>query len=220
MDTIPQTMAMKLVFLGDTRVGKSSIIIRYVKNEFDQYKFPSIGATFLTKSVCLNDYIIKFEIWDVHRPHWRGIPPLYYRGASAAIIVYDITNKESFENAYKWVEEVQCQEGEHVIIGIAANKVDLAENRQVSIHESTQKFASLRCSKSRFSQNEISLIVSGFYHQKCGKFIPLDLIKICILFYDNRKNIILFETSAKNGTNIEKIFTTIAQEIAHTHQCK
>eukprot|EP01084_Bolivina_argentea_P239227 402112_1 len=134
MTTTPLTV--KLVLLGDSRVGKSSVVIRFVKNEFDQYKFPTIGATFLTQSVSVGDYLVKFEIWDTAgQEKYRSLAPLYYRGASAALVVYDITNRESFDNARKWIEEVQTQEGHHVVVGLAGNKVDLAANRKVSISE-------------------------------------------------------------------------------------
>ena len=134
-----QPLTVKLVLLGDSRVGKSSVVIRFVKNEFDQYKFPTIGATFLTQSVSVGNYLVKFEIWDTAgQEKYRSLAPLYYRGASAALVVYDITNRESFENARKWIEEVQTQEGDHVVIGLAGNKVDLAANRKVSTDEGSQ----------------------------------------------------------------------------------
>eukprot|EP00483_Globobulimina_turgida_P012844 UN12868 len=134
-----QPLTVKLVLLGDSRVGKSSVVIRFVKNEFDQYKFPTIGATFLTQSVSVGDYLVKFEIWDTAgQEKYRSLAPLYYRGASAALVVYDITNRESFENARKWIEEVQTQEGNHVVIGLAGNKVDLAGNRKVSTDEGSE----------------------------------------------------------------------------------
>jgi len=132
-----EPITVKLVLLGDSRVGKSSVVIRFVKNEFDQYKFPTIGATFLTQSVAVDDYLVKFEIWDTAgQEKYRSLAPLYYRGASAALVVYDITNRESFDNARKWIEEVQTQEGHHVVIGLAGNKLDLAQSgRQVSTEE-------------------------------------------------------------------------------------
>lgn len=131
-----EPLTVKLVLLGDSRVGKSSVVIRFVKNEFDQYKFPTIGATFLTQSVTVGDYLVKFEIWDTAgQEKYRSLAPLYYRGASAALVVYDITNKESFDNARNWIEEVQTREGKHVVIGLAGNKVDLSPQRQVSTEE-------------------------------------------------------------------------------------
>lgn len=131
-----EPLTVKLVLLGDSRVGKSSVVIRFVKNEFDQYKFPTIGATFLTQSVTVGDYLVKFEIWDTAgQEKYRSLAPLYYRGASAALVVYDITNKESLDNAKTWIHEVRTREGEHVVIGLAGNKLDLESNRAVSREE-------------------------------------------------------------------------------------
>jgi len=127
-----QVATAKLVLLGDTQVGKSSTVIRFVKNEFDQYRYPTIGATFLTQKVQLLDHTVRFEIWDTAgQEKYKSLTHLYYRGATAALIVYDITNKESFENAKTWTQEVRQQEGSHVIIGLAGNKVDLEGRRQV-----------------------------------------------------------------------------------------
>jgi len=137
METTSEPAATaKLVLLGDTQVGKSSTVIRFVKNEFDQYRYPTIGATFLTQSVHLHDYIVKFEIWDTAgQEKYRSLAPLYYRGANAALIVYDITNKDSFEHAKNWAEEVREREGSHVVIGLAGNKVDLEGRRMVEKSE-------------------------------------------------------------------------------------
>ena len=111
-------------------------MIRYVRGEFDQYKFPTIGATFLTQSVCIDKHLVKYEIWDTAgQERYRSLAPLYYRGAVCALAVYDITNKESFENAERWINEVRNQEGNDVIFAVAGNKVDLEVNRTVSKEE-------------------------------------------------------------------------------------
>ena len=134
-------LTVKLVLLGDSRVGKSSVVIRFVKNEFDQYKFPTIGATFLTQSVTAGDSMVKFEIWDTAgQEKYRSLAPLYYRGASAALVVYDITNRESYDNAQKWIEEVRSQSEDNgpLTIALAGNKVDLASNRKVTEQEAQE----------------------------------------------------------------------------------
>lgn len=106
---------------------------RFVKNEFDQYRYPTIGATFLTQVVQLQDYTVRFQIWDTAgQEKYKSLAPLYYKGAHAALVVYDITNKESFENAKSWVKELRLSQGTHVVIGLAGNKLDLAERRQVA----------------------------------------------------------------------------------------
>eukprot|EP01083_Nonionella_stella_P078553 215046_1 len=122
-----QKFVVKLILLGDCQVGKSSLVMRFVKNEFDQYKFPTIGATFLTQSCKVGAYEVKYEIWDTAgQEKYRSIAPLYYRGASCALVVYEIGSEESYENATKWIDEVRTIEGDHVLIALAGNKVDLA----------------------------------------------------------------------------------------------
>jgi len=127
---------VKLVLLGDTQVGKSSIVIRFEKNEFDQYRYPTIGATFLTQKVQLQEHTVRFQIWDTAgQEKYKSLAPLYYKGAHAALVVYDITNRESFENAKGWVEELTQSGGGSVVIGLAGNKLDLEERRKVQKSE-------------------------------------------------------------------------------------
>jgi len=126
----------KLVLLGESAVGKSSLVLRFVKGQFLEYQESTIGAAFLTQTVCLNDTTVKFEIWDTAgQERYHSLAPMYYRGAQAAIIVYDITNHDSFERAKAWVKELQRQGNPNIVMAFAGNKVDLAQNRKVSVEE-------------------------------------------------------------------------------------
>lgn len=123
----------KLVLLGDMGAGKSSLVLRFVKGQFFEYQESTIGAAFLTQTVSVNDAVVKFEIWDTAgQERYHSLAPMYYRGAAAAIIVYDITSPESFARAKKWVQELQRQGNPNLIMALAANKVDLASQRKVS----------------------------------------------------------------------------------------
>mmetsp|Transcript_5465 Transcript_5465/g.19941 ORF Transcript_5465/g.19941 Transcript_5465/m.19941 type:complete len:127 (+) Transcript_5465:454-834(+) len=83
----------KLVLLGDMGAGKSSLVLRFVKGQFFDYQESTIGAAFLTQTVAVNDHTVKFEIWDTAgQERYHSLAPMYYRGAAAAIIVYDVTN--------------------------------------------------------------------------------------------------------------------------------
>ncbi|KAG7271929.1 hypothetical protein CRUP_027432 [Coryphaenoides rupestris] len=100
----------KLVLLGESAVGKSSLVLRFVKGQFHEFQESTIGAAFLTQTVCLDDTTVKFEIWDTAgQERYHSLAPMYYRGAQAAIVVYDITNEESFVRAKNWVKELQRQ---------------------------------------------------------------------------------------------------------------
>jgi len=128
-----KTLNFKLVLLGDAAVGKSSCVERFVKNEFFEFQQPTIGAAFLTQTVALDDYIVKFEIWDTAgQERYRSLAPMYYRGAAAALVVYDITAQESFQGAKTWIEELQRQGSPDIVIGLAGNKMDLDSKREVS----------------------------------------------------------------------------------------
>jgi len=136
----------KLVLLGDTAVGKSSSVERFVKNEFFEFQQPTIGAAFLTQSVQLDDVIVKFEIWDTAgQERYRSLAPMYYRGAAAALVVYDITSFESFRGAKTWIEELQRQGSSDIVIGLAGNKCDLEEKREVQNEEAKSYAQENRC---------------------------------------------------------------------------
>jgi len=122
----------KLVLLGESAVGKSSLVLRFVKGQFLEFQESTIGAAFLTQTVCLNDTTIKFEIWDTAgQERYHSLAPMYYRGAQAAIIVYDITNLDSFERAKTWVKELQRQGNPNIVIALVGNKSDLAPKRKI-----------------------------------------------------------------------------------------
>jgi len=134
-----KTLNFKLVLLGDAAVGKSSCVERFVKNEFFEFQQPTIGAAFLTQTVALEDYIVKFEIWDTAgQERYRSLAPMYYRGAAAALVVYDITAHESFVGAKTWIEELQRQGAADIVIGLAGNKMDLDNKREVSQDEAAR----------------------------------------------------------------------------------
>nr|XP_047911585.1 ras-related protein Rab-5B [Anser cygnoides] len=131
----------KLVLLGESAVGKSSLVLRFVKGQFHEYQESTIGAAFLTQSVCLDDTTVKFEIWDTAgQERYHSLAPMYYRGAQAAIVVYDITNQETFARAKTWVKELQRQASPSIVIALAGNKADLASKRMVE-YEEAQAYA-------------------------------------------------------------------------------
>jgi len=129
----------KLVLLGESAVGKSSLVLRFVKGQFHEYQESTIGAAFLTQTVCLDDTTVKFEIWDTAgQERYHSLAPMYYRGAQAAIVVYDITNPDTFSRAKSWVKELQRQASPNIVIALAGNKADLANKRMVEYEEAQQ----------------------------------------------------------------------------------
>lgn len=126
----------KLVLLGESAVGKSSLVLRFVKGQFHEYQESTIGAAFLTQTVCLDDTTVKFEIWDTAgQERYHSLAPMYYRGAQAAIVVYDVTSTDTFARAKTWVKELQRQANPNIVIALAGNKADLAGKRAVDLEE-------------------------------------------------------------------------------------
>ncbi|KAF7261239.1 hypothetical protein EG68_01396 [Paragonimus skrjabini miyazakii] len=133
----------KLVLLGESAVGKSSIVLRFVKSQFSEYQEATIGAAFLTQTVMCGDpqRAVRFEIWDTAgQERYHSLAPMYYRNAQAAIIVYDITNLSSFERAKAWVHELNERANSVKVLALAGNKLDLESQRAVT-NEQAQAYA-------------------------------------------------------------------------------
>lgn len=119
----------KVVLLGESAVGKSSLVLRFMKREFHEFQASTIGAAFLTQTVQITRFqfqntTVKFEIWDTAgQERYHSLAPMYYRGAQAALIVYDITSKESFLKAQNWVRELQRQANANIVIALVGNKL-------------------------------------------------------------------------------------------------
>jgi len=133
---------MKVVLLGQSSVGKSSIALRIVKDKFLNFTEGTIGAAYLTKTIELNDTTsVKMEIWDTAgQERYHSLAPMYYRSSQAAIVVYDITSKDSFEKATQWVVELRQKTTDDIIIAFVGNKLDLQKNRTVLTQEA-QRYA-------------------------------------------------------------------------------
>ncbi|KAJ1920090.1 GTP-binding protein of the rab/ypt [Tieghemiomyces parasiticus] len=132
-----KTFNFKLVLLGESAVGKSSLVVRFVKDQFDDYRESTIGAAFFTQVVPVDDQTtVKFEIWDTAgQERYKSLAPMYYRNAQCAVVVFDITQEASFEKAKTWVKELQRQADPDIVIALVGNKNDLTSRRAVPAEE-------------------------------------------------------------------------------------
>jgi Ras-related protein Rab-5C len=139
---MPKIPNLKLVFLGDTAVGKSSIAQRFVNNQFYEYAEPTIGAAFLTKEIECRGKTIRLDIWDTAgQERYRALAPMYYRGANLALVVYDIASPNSFEGAKTWVIELQEKALPNISIALVANKCDLPDAQKLVSKDQAITFA-------------------------------------------------------------------------------
>ncbi|KAK9354023.1 ras family-domain-containing protein [Lipomyces doorenjongii] len=145
------TASVKLVLLGEAAVGKSSLVLRFVSNDFQENKEPTIGAAFLTQKCTLPNRTIKFEIWDTAgQERFASLAPMYYRNAQTALVVYDLTKPTSLIKARHWVNELHAQASPKIVIALVGNKLDLCneggendeeEDRRKISTEEGRKFA-------------------------------------------------------------------------------
>ena len=126
----------KYIIIGDAAVGKSNLLLRYAHGQFKQEYQLTIGVEFGAKNIQLNDKIYRIQIWDTAgQENFRSITRAYYKNSVCALVVYDISNKESFNNISSWVEDCKNQSPKTIFMVLVGNKSDLEDKRQVTKEE-------------------------------------------------------------------------------------
>jgi len=160
----------KLLLIGDSGVGKSSLLLRFADDTYTESYISTIGVDFKIRTIELHGKTIKLQIWDTAgQERFRTITSSYYRGAHGIIVVYDITDQVSFNNVKQWLQEIDRYACENVNKLLVGNKSDLTNKRVVDTNTAKE--------------------------------------------YADSLGIPLLETSAKNATNVEQAFITMATEI-------
>ena len=161
----------KLIFIGDTNVGKTAITDRLMNNRYLGRYDNTIGVDFACVNTVINNRDrIKTHIWDTAgQERYRSLAPMYYRGAMSAIVVFDITQRSSFDGAKNWVREIKTKGHKHCIIALVGNKTDLVNERVVDVKQ--------------------------------------------IYPYVESEDLLYFETSAKTGKNVERMFKVIGENL-------
>jgi len=160
----------KLVLIGDSGVGKSCLLLRFADDSFTDSYISTIGVDFRFRTVTIDGKTVKLQIWDTAgQERFRTITSAYYRGAHGIIMVYDVTNQDSFDHVEEWLNEVNRHASESTMKLLVGNKADLTEEKKVTT--------------------------------QCAKRFADDL------------SIPFLETSAKNATNVEAAFLTMAKQL-------
>lgn len=126
----------KVVLIGDSGVGKSNILGRFTRNEFNLESKSTIGVEFATRTVTVDGKLVKAQIWDTAgQERYRAITSAYYRGAVGALLMYDISKPETYENVNRWLNELREYAVPQIVIMLVGNKCDLKHLRAVSTEE-------------------------------------------------------------------------------------
>lgn len=175
--------------------------MRFVNNDFQENKEPTIGAAFLTQKCNLPTRTIKFEIWDTAgQERFASLAPMYYRNAQAALVVYDITKPSSLTKAQHWVAELHRQASPGIVISLVGNKFDLA----AAAGEESPEDADAAPEAEGEETNEDD--------GTDARRVPTKTAKT----YADEEGLLFFETSAKTGQNVTEVFTAIANAIPET----
>lgn len=133
--------SLKVVVVGDSGVGKTCLLIRYIRNLFDEETQPTLGVEFMTKIVSTERHKIQLQLWDTAGQElFRSVTRGYYRGSAGALLVFDITKRDSFENIGRWLQDIKDVARSDVVTLLIGNKSDMGEERQVPTEEA-QEFA-------------------------------------------------------------------------------
>jgi Ras-related protein Rab-5C len=171
--------------------------MRFVNNDFQENKEPTIGAAFLTQKCPLPTRTIKFEIWDTAgQERFASLAPMYYRNASAALVVYDITKPSSLTKAQHWVAELQRQASPGIVIALVGNKLDLATSTSTGAEEAEEGAEEGGEDGAEGDADD-------------ARKVPSKTAKA----YADEEGLLFFETSAKSGENVAEVFTAIANAI-------
>ena len=162
---------LKYIIIGDATVGKSNLLLRYVHGQFKPEYQLTIGVEFGAKNIEISSKTFRIQIWDTAgQENFRSITRAYYKNSVCALVVYDISSRDSFNNVMSWIEDCKNQSPKTIFIVLVGNKSDLEDKRQVTYEE--------------------------------GKELA------------DKNELLFFESSAKEGTNVEDIFVNSAKEIA------
>ena len=130
-----QNRPLKILIIGDSNVGKTSILLQYTSNFFQETHIATIGVEFKLKEIMLDNIEYKLNIWDTAgQERFKAITKSFFKAADGIVFVYDVTNKPSFVNIKNWIKDAESKANDFKII-IVGNKIDLNDSREVSFEE-------------------------------------------------------------------------------------
>lgn len=173
-----QPKIIKVVLLGSSGVGKSSILHRYITDEWDENAQTTLGAAFMDKKVNYEGIQFKFQIWDTAgQEKYAPLAQMYYRDANVAILVYDITNRDSFTNLQDWQRELSDKGPKDIVVAIVGNKSDL-ERGQDSLGSEGEKYARERSALFAKTSAKQNVGIKELFDSLCAQLIKKMNLKL------------------------------------------
>ena len=198
---------LKLVMIGDSGVGKTNILSRYINNEFSSITKATVGVEFFSTLIKKNNKLIKLQIWDTAgQERYKSITSAYYKGAKGAFVVYDITKMKTFKNLDKWITELKANGNEDIYIILIGNKLDLEKNREVMTNDVKRKAEELKVGYFETSALDGSNIEHAFdvIVEEMSKKIPVEDINAKKVINNNK--VINIDVNNKGDKNKKGIF--------------
>ncbi|KAJ2338729.1 Vacuolar protein sorting-associated protein 21 [Coemansia sp. RSA 2618] len=191
--------------VGEAAVGKSSLVLRFVNDDFVENKEPTIGAAFMTQKVRLEDTVLKLDIWDTAgQERFHSLAPMYYRNAQAAVVVYDITRASSLDKAKSWIKELQRQANPNIVIALVGNKLDLVADSNANGADEAAEDETTGDGTAGDETAEDEAVEEGR-----GRQVQAETARA----YAEEMNLLFIETSAKTGDGVVETFTKIAEKL-------
>ena len=161
---VKEDFKLKIVVVGDSGVGKTNLIKRFITNEFNQNFKATIGVEFMSKTYKINKHLFKIEIWDTAgQERYKSITAIYYKGSKGALIVYDTTAQSTFNNIDKWIMEIKDKTSKDIKLMIIGNKIDLKDEREVKNEEALKKADTLGIPLMETSALDATNVKEAFY---------------------------------------------------------
>ncbi|XP_022912067.1 ras-related protein RabJ-like [Onthophagus taurus] len=215
-----QVINGKLVVLGHQGVGKTSTILRYVEKIFSTETPSTVGASFFTSRIDVEGITVKLQVWDTAgQERFKSMTPLFYRNANGALLVFDITQRDTFDHMKVWVTELKRNIDEPIFIYVVGNKIDL-DNREVSYEEALQYSHSIDAKYFECSAKEdkgIEQIFLSLARDIIMKSTNNDAYKSLEKFESMDENVLLASASDQNATDVghTEIVGASINSIAH-----
>ena len=162
--SLKEELKFKVVIVGDSSVGKTNLVKRFMNNTFLKDSKATVGVEFMSKTFIVDKKIFKVELWDTAgQERYKAITAAYYKGAKGALIVYDVTNKISYDNVDKWCNELRIKGSKNINIVMIGNKTDLKDNIVVNSEMSKEKANLLQVPVMETSALDASNVKEAFY---------------------------------------------------------